>query len=539
MAVDSAEDDREPSKLEAEEAEAVEEPAAASSPPSSAPPASAPEETPSEPPPPPEKVAADETARSARNRGYAAWGVASLLMISAFVVLRGQTRPAASDAAELPLAQVLSRIDAGVDADGANAVALGAFDGGFARKNDAPKTFRLRNMKEQEGTEVIEGSLGKRTFTAAMQKAGLSRADIARVVAAFSGQKSFDHGRPKDVFSVAFQRTGHKLVGFEYETNPTEVYQAVADADGKLVGKKLSLAVEHARVQAFVSIGEDARDSLIKAGFEPELARKLDEALEGHVTMADIRVGCRLRVIARELRVEGAFSRYEDVEAVEYTPSRKGATPVRVYSLSTDGSSKHYDDKGQRPYHGGWSMPIPFARITSRYNPNRMHPVLHRVMPHNGVDFAGKTGTPIYAVAAGTVKGAENTGPCGNTVQVLHSNGLTSVYCHMSRFAHIKVGDKVEARQLVGYVGATGRVTGPHLHFAVKRGTVFIDPLSLKLGGVQTIPKGDRDAFDTRKKELDRALDAIPMPAPSTEAAEGDGGVDPDDDGLDEEEVTP
>lgn len=493
----------------------------------------------SEPPPslapPPSQQA--EPSKAARNRGYAAWGAAVLLTLGAFLAMRGRTRPVETETPELPLARVLQLTDAG--SDGAAVVSLGSFDGGFARKSEAPKTFRLRNMREQQqDTEVIEGTLGKRTFTAAMQKAGLSKSDIARVVAAFSGQKSFDHGRPKDVFSVAIQRTGHKLVGFEYETNPTEVYQAVADADGKLTGKKLSLVVEHARVQAPIIIGEDARESIVKAGFEPELARKLDEALEGHVTMADIRIGCRLRVIARELRVEGSFSRYEDVEAVEYMPSRKAAAIVRVYSLSSDNTTKHYDDKGQRPYHGGWSMPIPFARITSRFNPNRMHPVLHRVMPHNGVDFAGKSGTPVYAVAPGTVKGAENTGPCGNTVQVLHSNGLMSVYCHLSRFAHIKVGDKVEGRQLVGFVGATGRVTGPHLHFAVKRGTAFIDPLSLKLGGVQTIPKGDREVFNARKKELDQALDAIPLPQVGGDPSEADAGAD-EDDSLDEEEFTP
>ncbi|MFO0663427.1 MAG: peptidoglycan DD-metalloendopeptidase family protein [Polyangiaceae bacterium] len=484
--------------------------------------------------PPPETLSPE--AKAARTRGYAAWGVAVFLTIGAFVMMRGKTRAPETETTEVPLARVLPLVDAGAS----GVVSLGSFDGGFARKSDAPKTFRLRNMREtQEGTEVIEGTLGKRTFTAAMQKAGLSRADIARVVAAFSGQKSFDHGKPKDVFSVAFQRQGHKLVGFEYETNPTEVYQAVADADGKLVAKKLSLTVEHARVQAPVVIGDDPRDSLVKAGFEAELARKLDEALEGHVTMAEIRTGSRLRVIARETRVEGAFSRYEDVEAVEYIPARKGASPVRIYSLSNDSTTKHYDEKGQRPYHGAWSMPIPFARITSRFNPTRMHPVLHRVMPHNGVDFAGKTGTPVYAVASGTLKGAENTGPCGNTVQILHANGLMSVYCHLSRFAHLKVGDKVEGRQLVGFVGATGRVTGPHLHFAVKRGTVFIDPLSLKMGGVQTIPKGERDAFDTRKKELDLALDAIPLPQTGPDSAEGDGGADVDDDSLDDEEVAP
>jgi murein DD-endopeptidase MepM/ murein hydrolase activator NlpD len=144
-----------------------------------------------------------------------------------------------------------------------------------------------------------------------------------------------------------------------------------------------------------------------------------------------------------------------------------------------------------------------------------MNPVLHVVMPHNGVDFAAPTGTPIYSAGDGTVKMVGNGGPCGNEVQITHANGFTSAYCHMSRFASgLRVGQHVEARQLVGYVGVTGRTTGPHLHFAVKRGDIFIDPLALKLDGVRVVPLADRAEFERIRAELDLALEAVPLPPP-------------------------
>jgi murein DD-endopeptidase MepM/ murein hydrolase activator NlpD len=156
---------------------------------------------------------------------------------------------------------------------------------------------------------------------------------------------------------------------------------------------------------------------------------------------------------------------------------------------------------------------VPLARIASRFNPTRMHPVLHVIMPHNGVDFAAPTGTPIYASASGVVKSAGDSGPCGNMVQIDHPGGLTSAYCHMSRFAPgLHAGQHVEPRQLIGYVGQTGRATGPHLHFAIKRGDVYIDPLALKLDGMRVVPIPYRDEFAKARADADAALDAISLP---------------------------
>jgi murein DD-endopeptidase MepM/ murein hydrolase activator NlpD len=143
---------------------------------------------------------------------------------------------------------------------------------------------------------------------------------------------------------------------------------------------------------------------------------------------------------------------------------------------------------------------------------HRLHPVLHVVMPHNGVDFAAPPGTPVYAAASGTLRTVGDGGPCGNMVQIEHAGNIVSSYCHLSRFAPIHAGDHIEQRQLVGYVGQTGRATGPHLHFAVKRGEMFIDPMSMKLDGVHVLPPKEKEDFDDYKGEMDSALDAIALP---------------------------
>ena len=264
----------------------------------------------------------------------------------------------------------------------------------------------------------------------------------------------------------------------------------------------------------------------------------LDDALEGHAELSDVHPGARLRILATEDLIDGTFARYDALEAVEYIPPpSEREAPLRVYFFGKEPTttwlarsakqrdnskapSFYYDAKGRQPMHGGWKSPVPFARIASRFNPHRMHPVLHVVMPHNGVDFAASTGTPVYVTAEGTVKSVGGGGPCGNMVQILHSNNYTSAYCHLSRFAAgLHAGQHVEPRQLVGYVGQTGRATGPHLHFAVKRGDAFIDPLVLKLDGVRVVPLGDRAEFERVRAELDLALDAIALPAAAAAAA--------------------
>jgi murein DD-endopeptidase MepM/ murein hydrolase activator NlpD len=200
---------------------------------------------------------------------------------------------------------------------------------------------------------------------------------------------------------------------------------------------------------------------------------------------------------------------------------------VRVYNAG--GEDEHgpqhehrgwYDAKGRQPYRGGWHLPVPLTRIASRFNPHRMHPVLHIVMPHNGIDLAAPAGAPVYATAAGVVVSVGPAGPCGNMVEIEHPGGITSVYCHLSRFASgLHAGQHVEGRQLIAYVGQTGRVTGPHLHFGIKKNGVFVDPMTLRLDSVRTISRGKREEFDHLRAELDAELDAIPLPAASTEGA--------------------
>jgi murein DD-endopeptidase MepM/ murein hydrolase activator NlpD len=397
--------------------------------------------------------------------------------------------------------------------------------------------WRITRLSDDAGIALVDGTIARRSLLAALSSAGVARAEAKRVTDALGEVREVDRFGAKDTFVVASEKSSGHVVAFEVASSPVDVWQGREDPDTsgtpKLRVRKLDLTSEQVRVRKAVVVTGDLRAAFSEAGFSgvDDILKLLDDALDGHAELSDIRPGARLRLVATEERVEGSFVRWISIEAVEYLPASTSASPVRVYRFAGDDNPKHrgwYDAKGKQPYHGGWRSPVPFARVVSRFNPHRMHPVLHVVMPHNGVDFASPVGTPVYATAAGTVMSAGMEGPCGNRVEIDHDGGITSVYCHLSRFAAgLHPGQRVEAQQLIAYVGQTGRVTGPHLHFGIKRNGVFIDPMTLRLDGVRVVPRSRRTEFDRLRGDLDAELDAIPLPAagsaspPSENAAPG------------------
>ena len=391
-----------------------------------------------------------------------------------------------------------------------------------------PPVWRASALSGDPAVEVVEGTFGKVGFSAALTKAGLAKAEVKRLVQAFEGIKRVEHAlAPKDAFVLARDKAKGTLVAFELVSSPVDVWQ-VRDEDkpeagqkpAKLVAKKLVLFVEERPIATTLAITTDLAKAVTSAGLHEDVVHLVDDALEGREDTAQVRPGARVRLVGREELVEGSFARTR-LDAVELVPRSGSAVRVYWYERDPEAPGKRrapapgfYDAKAQQPFHGVFRSPVPQARITSRFNPKRLHPVLKVVMPHNGIDYGASTGTPVYASGQGTVISAGNSGPCGNMVEIEHPGGLHTAYCHLSRFAAgLHSGQHVEARQLVGYVGQTGRVTGPHLHFAVKRGTMFLDPLSLKMDGVRVLPPVDREVFAKYRPDLDAKLDAIALPS--------------------------
>ncbi|MBL9014851.1 MAG: M23 family metallopeptidase, partial [Myxococcales bacterium] len=172
--------------------------------------------------------------------------------------------------------------------------------------------------------------------------------------------------------------------------------------------------------------------------------------------------------------------------------------------------SGYYDDTGASSEKALLKTPLKFSRVSSGFDRKRMHPVLHTTRAHLGVDYAAPTGTPVWAAATGTIVHRAPSGGAGNLVIIKHDGGIETAYMHLSKFADgQKVGQRVAAKTVIGYVGTTGLSTGPHLHFGVKQNGNYIDPAKLTPIRGKGVTGSDLAAFKAEAARLDALLGGI------------------------------
>jgi hypothetical protein len=375
-----------------------------------------------------------------------------------------------------------------------------------------------------------ERTFGKSlSFGDALLKAGLDNGETNAVINALTGSFDFRKAQPDDELIIERGAQG-RLDRFEYRATPTVRYEAVRTEAG-FDGHPIQLQIESKHI---------ARGGYVEGQLGDAMAgMKLGRALTG--VFADVlgrkvhfstetRPGDSFRVIAEEEWVDGELLRYGTVHALEYKSQRTTARAFYYESKGAEGD--FYDEKG-RALHGGWlRTPLRYDHISSGYGV-RFHPILKRKVKHDGIDYAAPSGTQVRAAAAGVVRTVGPRGINGNLVSIVHPHGFETFYCHLSRFAPgLKPGSKVKQRQLIAYVGSTGRSTGPHLHFALKRNGALIDPNSQLNGPGLPLASREMADFNARVKALGEELAAIELERPTPIAPPPSAEADLDEDEL-------
>ena len=321
---------------------------------------------------------------------------------------------------------------------------------------------------------------------------------------------------------------------FEYHIDDDAFLQATQAASGF---EARLVPYRQARIAQVLEADIDATNNSISAALDAQgkgvlLAVALAEVLSGEIDFNnDLRRGDRFGLlyeeIFREARFGGggdddlSFSRYGYVLAVEFVNDGRRLRAFRFH-VPGEPEAQYFDENGRSMRRLFLRSPFRFEpRITSRFSYRRVHPVLGGVRPHLGVDYGAPTGTPVIAVATGTVVSAGRSGGSGNMIRLRHTNGYETYYLHLSRFAsNVRSGARVFQGQEIGYVGSTGLSTGPHLDYRLRKNGVFVNPLIEH----RNLPPGDPvpveylEAFRAVRDAALVRLGATP-PMPSSVAA--------------------
>jgi murein DD-endopeptidase MepM/ murein hydrolase activator NlpD len=225
----------------------------------------------------------------------------------------------------------------------------------------------------------------------------------------------------------------------------------------------------------------------------PALALRLSEVFAWQIDFFRLYDGDSFRVLYEKRTVDGQRVTPGKIIAAVFEHKEERYVGVRF----DDGEGPRYFNRdGQSLRRELLKAPLRYTRISSGYTHSRRHPILNRDMPHLGVDYAAPRGTPVHSVGDGTVMKATYAGPNGNYVKIRHNGTYASGYLHLASFADgIAPGTKVKQGEIIGFVGSTGRSTGPHLDYRLwKRGTA-VDPYEIELPPSYPVSPQNREAF--------------------------------------------
>ncbi|MDZ7684090.1 MAG: peptidoglycan DD-metalloendopeptidase family protein [Gammaproteobacteria bacterium] len=289
--------------------------------------------------------------------------------------------------------------------------------------------------------------------------------------------------------NLIIQRTGDALDAFWEVTEP-EVIIAFATAEISRSAPSLYHAGK-------------------KAGLSDNIIMELSYIFQWDISFAlDLRRGDSFTLMYEEHYVDGEKVREGDIIAAHF--SNMGRQFRAVAFEDSQGRTQYYAPDGSSMRKAFLRDPVHFSHVSSQFNLKRLHPVHKRVMPHRGIDYAANRGTPVRAAGDGNVTIARQNRASGKYIVIQHGQQYTTKYLHLSNFANgVRSGKRVEQGDVIGYVGATGWATGPHLHYEFLVNGVHRNPRTVALPKSEPIPAKEMTEFKARTSPLLARLDSL------------------------------
>ena len=369
----------------------------------------------------------------------------------------------------------------------------------------------------QAGVASIQVIVGRNdTLDGIFRRMALDKSDLAAIRNLPGIRQSLDFLKPGDAINVTHSHDG-AIKELTRKVSETQTLHVVREEAG-FAAKLVSNPVETRRRTATATIDSSLFQAAESADISDTVALKLANVFAWDIDFVlDIREGDRFTAVYEQIYQDGKYLHDGEVLAAEFVNDGKVYRAVRY--TAEDGSTGYYTPDGKPMRKAFLRAPVDFTRVSSVFNPARLHPILNTIRGHMGTDYAAPTGTPVHAAGDGRVSFEGTRGGYGNAIVLAHSNSISTLYGHMSRFAtHVHQGSHVSQGDIIGYVGMTGLATGPHLHYEYLLNGVHMNPQTVKLPGAEPLRAESMDKFRAATAPLLSSLSAPATATPTTAA---------------------
>ena len=319
-----------------------------------------------------------------------------------------------------------------------------------------------------------------------------------------------------DVFDVKTLRVGNsykayytdddalKYIVYEDSRTSDIVFACQPPYQAHRCEKPVTVETRYADVTINNSLWVDMRD----AGVSSYLILSLSDIYAWTVDFFGLQKGDRFRVLYEEKVCDGEVVAVDTVRYAVFTRGKEDLPSVMFDQK--DGGNIYWNEKGESMRKAFLKAPLKFSRISSGFSYARKHPVTRRVQPHTGIDYAAPKGTPVMTIGDGVITSMKYEGAGGNTIRIRHNSVYSTAYLHLSGYAKgLKTGQRVRQGQVIGYVGSTGRSTGPHLDFRVWKNGSPINPLKMDSPPAEPLKSEFKDEFEGAYKKYRAQVDSI------------------------------
>ena len=352
-------------------------------------------------------------------------------------------------------------------------------------------------LKQQDSSQlenwVYYNVQAKDNLTTLFTRAGLTYTDVHYVSGATGEQRTFERLMPGERIGFLI-RSGH-LLKIQYIISPLKTVLLTRTDKSNYQVETLQRTPKISYKSVAGKIENSLFVDALNAGLTNNMTMNFAKVFAWDVDFSqDLQPGDKFKVIYEEITIDGKKIKDGNIVAAQFDIG--GQSLIGIFYRDSDGGVGFYTPDGHSMRKAFLRMPVEFARISSKFNPRRKHPILNTIRAHKGVDYAAKRGTPIMASGNGKIVYRGRKGSFGNTIVIQHGTSFNTLYAHMSRFNKaFKLGSRVQQGQVIGYVGSTGAVTGAHLHYEFRVDGVHKNPLKVKIPKALALDPKELKAF--------------------------------------------